>query len=369
MKPLTAIALFGLLVGLSLGCGKKTPTESGDPAKPPDTKNSDNSTTPVAKAETAEEALKALDGNWRVISIKNLPVGKVEEYLREVTGQIQGKVLELNKGIGYLDRAEVRLDPTKSPKQFDLISLDKTGKPRTIKFFTLDGPNDGKEQERPVPTVLGIYNLKGDQLTIALSDREGYRPTEFKPTVMEDTGPFIAPGKRGPTSVVIVELTRAKAGSPPHPEPFELPPERKIAKEIASVVNPFLTAFRAKDVDAAMKDAALPFVIGYELAPKTVAKADDLKAELKSQMEAVKDWAEFPTKMDGAETFERLRIDTSRPDQKGFEPFIAAASRQGYVVDLVTEKPQGRFHSPMRVYVKYVDGKARVVGFSKNTKD
>ena len=51
-----------------------------------------------------------------------------------------------------------------------------------IKFFTTGGPGGGKEQERPVEPVLGIYSLKGDQLTVALTDRESYRPTEFKAT-------------------------------------------------------------------------------------------------------------------------------------------------------------------------------------------
>lgn len=199
MRCLILLSLFSLLAGLSLGCGNKNTMNSGD-------KGTDAPIAPAtSKSESAEEVLQRLAGNWQVVSIQNLPSGYDAEYIKKVTGRIEGKVIKLSEGIGYFDQGEIRLDPTKSPKQFDLISLDKAGKPRTIKFSSY-----GKEQERPVAPVLGIYSLKGDQLMIALTDREGYRPTEFKASVMENTGGFVTVKRRGATYVVVVELNRVK---------------------------------------------------------------------------------------------------------------------------------------------------------------
>jgi hypothetical protein len=88
-------------------------------------------------------------------------VGHNAEYLKSVTGELKGTVLELSEGIGYLDRGELRLDPSKSPKQFDLTSLGRDGKPRPIKFFTTGRPGDGREQERPVSPLQGDLRPQG----------------------------------------------------------------------------------------------------------------------------------------------------------------------------------------------------------------
>jgi uncharacterized protein (TIGR03067 family) len=205
MKCIISFSLFCLLAGLSFGCSSKKASPSGE-------KGTDAPA--VVNSETAEEALKGLAGNWQVASIQNLPPGYHSESVKKVTARIEGKVIKLSEGIGYFDQGEIRLDPTKSPKQIDLISLDKAGKPLMIKFFTTGGSNDGKQQERPVAPVLGIYNLKGDHLTVVLTDREGYRPTEFKYSVMENTGGFVTVNKRGSTYVVVVELTRVGPSGP-----------------------------------------------------------------------------------------------------------------------------------------------------------
>lgn len=157
---------------------------------------------------------------------------------------------------------------------------------------------------------------------------------------------------------------------PPQPEQPSGPnPEAKIQSEIKKLVDPFLASLRAKDVDAVVKQVSLPFVIGYELTPKTVTTADELKAELKKRLGAVKDWGEFPTNADAAYTFENRQIDTTNVNQKPFEPIIAVAGRQGYLVDLMTKKPEGNYYSPVRVFVKYVEGKPQIVGFTQPTKE
>lgn len=204
MKCITSLCLFSLFAALCLGCGRKNVPPGAD-------KGTDTPVAPaVANSETAEEALKGFAGNWQVVSIQNLPPFYNAEYHNKITARVEGKMIKLSDGIGYFKQGEIRLDPTKSPKQFDLIALDEAGKPKTIKFFTTGGPGDGKQQERPVEPVLGIYSLKGDQLTVALTDRESYRPTEFKGSVMENTGGFVTVNKRGATYVVVVELKRVK---------------------------------------------------------------------------------------------------------------------------------------------------------------
>lgn len=203
MKICTLFGPFALLVGLCCGCGR-----SASPTGEASTVG-----TSAANPETAEAVLKELAGDWRVVSVQNLPPGYSPD-VKNVTAHVQGNVIELSESIGYLSRAEIRLDPTKSPKEFDLIVLDKAGKPRTIEYFTTGGPSDGKKLERPVAPVKGLYSLDGDRLTIAVTDRDDYRPTELKAAVMENTGPFVTVNRRGSTHVAVVELARVKAGAP-----------------------------------------------------------------------------------------------------------------------------------------------------------
>ena len=194
-----SIVSFGLLlVILSLGCGKNATTPSANKVEE----------TPIAPAvvETPEEVLKGLSGTWTVVSIQNLPSSYSADYVKKLTARIEGNTIELSQPFGYFDRGEIRLDPAKSPKEFDVISLDKEGKPRTIKSST----TGGSKEERPVEPVTGIYRVDGEKLTIALTNRSNYRPKEFAISVMENTGTFVTVNKRASTNVIVLELTRSK---------------------------------------------------------------------------------------------------------------------------------------------------------------
>ena len=344
MKYGISLGLFGLLAGLSLGCGNSTvATKSAEVG--PD----------APGAETDEEALKGLAGNWRVVSIQNLPPGYSADA-KHLTARIEGKVIELSEGFGYFDRGEIRLAPAKSPKQFDLISLDKAGKPRTIKFFTTGGPNAGKEQEHPVEPVQGIYNLKGDQLTIAITDRDGYRPTEFKPSVMENTGPPVTVNRRGATYVVIVELTRAKGEAS---GPDESSPE--------GVARWFLEAFRSRNLDGVLMVSAAPFLIELDN-PKTarvIEKSGDLKAELQKLMDGWPKLEEFPM---GIVEFGEGRGKGLSPEKleklkKLNDPQNKVRDYGGhYVIPRIAVGPDKGGRAKMKLLLKDVGGKPRVVG-------
>src|SRR5947209_2239739 len=60
------------------------------------------------------------------------------------------------------------------------------------------------------------------------------------------------------------------------------------ADKAKDVTLAFLTAVKAKDLDAVMKTVDAPFVFDYGAAsPRTVGKADDLKAKIKMFLEGV----------------------------------------------------------------------------------
>src|SRR5262249_33755569 len=54
--------------------------------------------------------------------------------------------------------------------------------------------------------------------------------------------------------------------------------------EMNAAAKAFLKAYQAKDVDAMMEVADVPFFVGTVSDPKTLKKGDDLRAELKSRL-------------------------------------------------------------------------------------
>jgi len=350
MKYVISFGLFSLLAGLNLGCSSKNASPSGE-------KGTDAPA--VANSETAEEALKGLAGNWQVASIQNLPPGDNAEYIKKLTARIEGKMIKLSEGFGYFDQGEIRLDPTKSPKQFDLISLDKAGKPRMIEFYT----TGSKQQERSVAPVLGIYSHKGDHLTVALTDRDGYRPTEFKSSVMENTGGFVTANKRGSTYVVIVELNRVGSSGPVGEES---PKQPKTDKELVeSVVLPFLASLKAGNLDKALQDTDLPFLGGFTGEQRRIESKDALQAELKQFVDKWGKSDEFPTDVHDANHWEPQMF--SGVQSKYFEAMRAATGPEGFYVALGTKLPNGGLSvSGKRALVKFGHGKPKIVGLFSN---
>src|SRR5262245_26869177 len=66
------------------------------------------------------------------------------------------------------------------------------------------------------------------------------------------------------------------------------------AKEIAVA---FLKAVKAKDIDALMKTVDVPFLMIDKAKPRIFEKAEELKADLKSKLEGLKDTDVLPTEV------------------------------------------------------------------------
>lgn len=112
----------------------------------------------AAGAQEPAADLKAAAGKWTVV--------RAELGGKDATAFHKGVELHLTPAGGYTvlvgtekDEGAVTLDPTKTPKQMDIV-----GKA---------GPNAGK-------TMKAIYTLDGDKLVVCYEPGGGDRPTEFK---------------------------------------------------------------------------------------------------------------------------------------------------------------------------------------------
>lgn len=110
-----------------------------------------------APVESAKENgdLCKLQGAWT--STTGKIAVRLEFRDRKVTARVEPPF-----GEPIVARGDIRIDESVSPKALDWL-----------KFTTDD--------EQSLPTVLGIYALEGDQLTIRTGGFAGRRPKEFKP--------------------------------------------------------------------------------------------------------------------------------------------------------------------------------------------
>jgi uncharacterized protein (TIGR03067 family) len=121
------------------------------------------------RAADAKDELDRLQGTWNRTSaeVNGKPVSEAE--LKNTTLVIQGDQYTLKTPEG--DRkGTIKLDPTSSPKHFDLTPSA--------------GPNKGK-------TLLGIYEVDGDTLRYCLALNGKDRPTEFSGKEGSGRGLFV----------------------------------------------------------------------------------------------------------------------------------------------------------------------------------
>lgn len=127
----------------------------------------------VASAQPADD-VKAAAGKW---TISKATVGGTD-----YTAKFSSLRLELTPDGAYTlvvngktDKGTVKVDPTKTPKEMDVLGKE--------------GPNAGK-------TIKTIYKLDGDTMTVCYELGDGPRPTAFE-------------SKAG-TTVFLAEYKRAK---------------------------------------------------------------------------------------------------------------------------------------------------------------
>jgi uncharacterized protein (TIGR03067 family) len=104
------------------------------------------------KEDAARKELKKLQGTWTAVEsqMEGLKDTKIHVKLQWV---FQGKELFVKSGDKRVKQGSVEVDPSRKPKTIDLLI-------------------EGK------PVLLGIYELKGDTLTVCWAGKE--RPKEFK---------------------------------------------------------------------------------------------------------------------------------------------------------------------------------------------
>jgi uncharacterized protein (TIGR03067 family) len=111
----------------------------------------------VAASPGGDDA-KKFQGTWEVVEFEIQGKARPAEDLKKVKAVFSGDKFKFETGQSDIKESTFTIDPAKKPKQID-IATDETG---------------GKLELR------GIYEFKGDNLTICLFAAPAERPSEFK---------------------------------------------------------------------------------------------------------------------------------------------------------------------------------------------
>jgi uncharacterized protein (TIGR03067 family) len=113
----------------------------------------------IVPAADDPDDLKLLAGTWKPTAA-DLGGNKIDRLvLEKATVLYEGDKYTITIGEKG-EKGSLTLDPKKSPKQMDI--------------FPTEGDNNGK-------TLLAVYELAGDKLTICYSLTPGVRPENFEP--------------------------------------------------------------------------------------------------------------------------------------------------------------------------------------------
>jgi uncharacterized protein (TIGR03067 family) len=108
----------------------------------------------VARADAPKSDLKRLEGTWQLISGENQGKQISEERVKAITLVIKGDKYTLQRGENSSEGT---------------LKLDPKMKPKTIDSTTSNGD-----------TLLGVYELKGDEFKVCLALPGKDRPKDFK---------------------------------------------------------------------------------------------------------------------------------------------------------------------------------------------
>jgi len=126
----------------------------------------------VANGDQAAD-LKALEGTWSPVDFKIGGKAGVPESIKDFKLTIAGATYSLATG-KQTDKGTLKLDDKATPKGMDVVGTD--------------GPNKGN-------TLLAIYKIDGDKLTICYALDGKVRPTAFEST--QENGWLLATYQRG----------------------------------------------------------------------------------------------------------------------------------------------------------------------------
>ena len=111
-----------------------------------------------AQSNDSSKDLEALQGTWRLVSGEIGGRKMTAEELKQAKLVFKGDRYTVRRGSSPTVTGTLKLNPTKNPKSIDIIDAN--------------GPYKGK-------TLLGIYTLRGNELTECFSLPGGSRPAKF----------------------------------------------------------------------------------------------------------------------------------------------------------------------------------------------
>jgi uncharacterized protein (TIGR03067 family) len=123
------------------------------------------------KEDAAKKDLQRLEGDWVMVSGEQEGEKLPEQMIKESRLTMKGNTHTVKFGEETM-KGTHKLDPTKKPK-------------------TIDAQHEGSSKDQ---TMLGIYELKGDEFKVCFSAPGKDRPTEF--TSKSGTGQFVHVWKR-----------------------------------------------------------------------------------------------------------------------------------------------------------------------------
>jgi RNA polymerase sigma factor (sigma-70 family) len=189
----TAVLMAAVVLGFAGVLAHRTWAER--PGEPPREQAKDDEKKPDGPEDAAAKELKSLQGAWNVVALAADGQRATPDDMKGMRWTFKGaRIAGIDPGDKKATEfGEVKLDPTKNPKHFDLILLE--------------GELKGKSQP-------GIYKLEDGLLTVCLRDEKALekgRPKEFTADAGSDQGLIVLERPEAPGAPAKPEAGARKA--------------------------------------------------------------------------------------------------------------------------------------------------------------